>query len=80
MTQSLLRVRDDSTCCSSTIRSRTVVDDHSIARLFHMLCSVQGLYFLATGIWPLVSIETPSTASWAKTIICPPGVRPTTGW
>src|SRR4029079_6858742 len=52
---------------------RAVVDDHSIARLFHMLCSVQGLYFLATGIWPLVSIETFQLLTGPKTDHLPTG-------
>lgn len=34
---------------------------------FAVLCSVQGLYCLVTGVWPLVSIETFQAVTGAKT-------------
>jgi hypothetical protein len=35
--------------------------------LFILLCSLQGLYFLITGVWPLVSIETFQAVTGQKT-------------
>jgi hypothetical protein len=36
-------------------------------RLYRLICWVQGLYFLATGLWPLLSIDTFQLVTGKKT-------------
>jgi hypothetical protein len=40
---------------------------NSTSSLFILLCSLQGLYFLITGVWPLASIETFQAVTGPKT-------------
>src|SRR5437773_3974332 len=42
-------------------------------RLFGVLCWVQGTYYLVTGVWPLVSIETFQMVTGHKTDHLPTG-------
>ncbi|MDB5311605.1 MAG: hypothetical protein JWO38_5807 [Gemmataceae bacterium] len=37
------------------------------ASAFVVLCAVQGLYFLVTGVWPIISIETFQAITGSKT-------------
>jgi hypothetical protein len=46
---------------------RTGRAENRAAGAFRVLCSFQGLYFLITGIWPLVSIETFQAVTGPKT-------------
>jgi hypothetical protein len=49
-----------------TMRAATGTAGHT-ASAFAALCSVQGLYCLVTGVWPLVSIETFQMVTGQKT-------------
>ena len=40
---------------------------HQSLSLFTLLLWIQGLYYLMTGVWPLVSIETFQTVTGRKT-------------
>jgi hypothetical protein len=53
--------------------NRAVADDRSTARLFHLLCWAQGFYYMVTGVWPLVSIETFQLVTGSKTDHLPTG-------
>jgi len=45
------------------------------ATLFRTLCWVQGLYYLVTGVWPIVSIETFQQVTGRKTDQLPTGLE-----
>lgn len=47
--------------------------ERSTTRVFHLLCWVQGAYYLATGVWPLVSIDTFQLVTGPKTDHLPTG-------
>jgi hypothetical protein len=53
--------------------SRTSPDAGRGAAFFTGLCLVQGLYYLATGVWPLLSIDTFQAVTGPKTDHLPTG-------